>query len=152
MKYLSRQSTSSSNYRRFNHADFDVGAPKTIGGRVLSEEIRQCLTFDSFLGHVLQAKLGQRHCPLLNSAFDDWSGEHVADDVGLGNDLGDRWEYVMLKLGGGEKYGETKFLDGGIINLRLIEISTEVENSLLSSGIVVLREEVADGLFDRRDI
>ena len=58
----------------------------------------------------------------------------------------------MPELGCGEKYGETQFLDGGIIDLWLIEISTEVENSLLSSGIVVLREEAADGLFDHRDI
>ncbi|KAM2342890.1 hypothetical protein ACFX1X_015234 [Malus domestica] len=152
MKYLNRQSTSSNSYRAFNHVDFDVGAPKTIDGRVLSEEISQCLAFDSFLGHILQTKLGQRHCPFPNSTFYDWSGEHVADDVGLGNDLCDQWEHVMPKLGGGEKYDETKFLDDRIIDLWLIEISTEVENSLLSSSIVVLHEEAADGLFDHRDI
>ncbi|KAM1050235.1 hypothetical protein TB2_031536 [Malus domestica] len=119
---------------------------------MLGEEVSQCLAFDGFLGHVLQAKLGQHHCPLPNSAFYDWSGEHVADDVGLGNDLCDQWEHVMPKLGGGEKDGETELLNGGIIDLRLIEISTEVKNSLLLSSLVVLGKEVADGLFGRRDI
>ena len=89
---------------------------------MLGKEIGQRLSFHSFLRHVLQTKLGQRHRPFPNSALHNWPGKHVPDNVGLGNDLGDRREHVMPELGCGEKYGETQFLDGGIIDLWLIEI------------------------------
>ena len=58
----------------------------------------------------------------------------------------------MPEFGGGEEHGKIELLHGGIIDLRWIKISTEVKNSLLSPGIIVLGKEAADGLFSRRDI
>lgn len=55
----------------------------------------------------------------------------------------------MPKLGSGEKHGQTQLLDGWIIDLRLTEIAAEIKNSMLSSGVVILRKEAADGLFGR---